>query len=81
MIPILGEALGTLLAKFGTDMVKQYMERKDDWDRITAEIEGKAKDYAIKALEYLAARGELSYELRPDAGTIELPPAPPSVPR
>jgi len=78
MIPILGEAIGTLLAKFGTDMVKQYMDRKDDFDRVALEIEGKAKDYAIKALEYLAARGDLTYELR-DPGAVIVPPAPPEV--
>jgi len=73
--------VATLLAKFGTDMVKEYLERKDDWDRITAEIEGKAKDAAMVALQYLAARGELTFRLRDDAGEIELPSAPPSVPR
>ena len=67
-----------LLVKFGKEMMDKYFERKDQWDLVATQIENEAKDYAITALRYLAAHGDLTYELR-DPGAVIVPPATPEV--
>jgi len=65
--------VATLLAKFGKEMLDKYFERKDQWDLVANEIESAAKTEAMKALKYLASKGELTYVLRDDAGEIVPP--------
>lgn len=70
---MLEKLVAEILSKFGMDLVEKYLDRKDQWDRVALEIEGKAKDYAMVALDYLRQRGDLDFRLRDDAGEILLP--------